>query len=295
MSTPEKPHRMTDREIFLNAPENSSPDELKDYLDRMCGEDVELRVKVEALLTAHGRAGSRSPGQPQGPRDEETVRVEATLEDPGRPQGERFPPGTTLADRYRIVSLLGRGGMGEVYRADDLTLGLPVALKFLPPDLSGNPAVLEALFNEVRQARLVSHRHVCRVHDVGMADGQHFLTMALIEGENLGGLLRQIGRLPRDKALALGRQLCAGLGAAHEQGLLHLDLKPGNLMIDSDGDLLITDFGLARLAEEAAKEKRRAGTPAYMAPEQMSSGEGTPPCDLYSVGLILYEMSTGRM
>ncbi|NIP94819.1 MAG: serine/threonine protein kinase, partial [Akkermansiaceae bacterium] len=209
------------------------------------------------------------------------------------PHGQ-FEPGTVLDGRYRIVSQLGQGGMGEVYRADDLKLKQPVALKLLPRDLARNPAQLEALYNEVRQARRVSHRHVCRVHDVGEADGLPFLTMEFIEGEDLAALLRRIGRLPKDKALQLGAQLCEGIQAGHEEGVLHLDLKPANLMIDKRGDLRVTDFGLARLASEARAEGRISGTPPYMAPEQLLRGEATVRCDIYAIGLVLHEMLTGE-
>src|SRR5450755_532851 len=137
--------------------------------------------------------------------------------------GSRFPPGTLLAARYRMVALLGRGGMGEVYRADDLKLGQSVALKFLPAELTHDPDRLARLHNEVRLARQVSHPNVCRVYDVGEADGQPFLTMEYIDGEDLASLLRRIGRLPADKALETAHQICAGLAAAHDCGLLHRD------------------------------------------------------------------------
>ena len=218
----------------------------------------------------------------------------STDDDPLTRDSAMFVPGKVLADRYRIVSLLGKGGMGEVYRADDLKLEQPVALKFLPAALAQDERLLKALYNEVKLARRVTHRHVGRVYDIGEAEGLHFLTMEYIEGEDLGGLLRRIGRLPGDKAISLAQQLCAGLQAAHEEGLLHLDLKPGNLMIDQRGDLRVTDFGLARMTRDAEAEKRRSGTPAYMAPEQLLHGEASERSDLYAVGLILYEMFTGK-
>src|SRR5262249_36409614 len=128
----------------------------------------------------------------------------------------RFTPGQILAGRYRIVAALGKGGMGEVYRADDLTLGQPVALKFLPQHLGRHPTRLPYLHNEVRLARQVSHPNVCRVHDIGEADGQRFLSMEFVDGEDLTSLLRRIGRLPSDKAREIARQLCLGLAAAHD-------------------------------------------------------------------------------
>src|SRR5262249_7676978 len=144
----------------------------------------------------------------------------------------------------------GRGGMGEVYRADDLKLGHPVALKFLPATLAADAGLLERFHAEVRNARQVSHPNVCRVYDIGevvSADGasQHFLSMEYIDGEDLASLLRRIGRLRGDKTIEIARQLCAGLAAAHERGLLHRDLKPANIMIDGRGRSRITDFGLA--------------------------------------------------
>ena len=206
----------------------------------------------------------------------------------------RFLPGTVVAGRYRVFGLLGKGGMGEVYRADDLKLGQPVALKFLPEALSRNQAKLERFFNEARVARQVSHPHVCRVYDVGEVDGHHFLSMEYIDGEDLASLLRRIGRLPGDKAVEIGRQLCAGLAAAHDKGVLHRDLKPANVMIDGRGRARITDFGLAGLADEIQGAEIRAGTPAYMAPEQLSGRAVSVLSDIYSLGLVLYEIFTGK-
>ena len=189
--------------------------------------------------------------------------------------------GTILAGRYRIIGLLGRGGMGEVYRADDLTLGQPVALKFLPARAVGDAAALSRFHNEVRTARQVSHHNVCRIHDVGEADGEPFLTMEYVDGEDLASLLRRIGRLPADKALESAHQLCAGLAAAHNMGVLHRDLKPANVMLDGRGVVKITDFGLANFSEQIARDDV-SGTPAYMAPEQLAGGRASIATDLYA-------------
>jgi serine/threonine-protein kinase len=199
-----------------------------------------------------------------------------------------------LAGRYRIFGLLGKGGMGEVYRADDIKLGQPVALKFLPKALEQNQERLNRFLNEVKTARHVSHPNVCRVYDVGEHEGQHFLSMEYVDGEDLASLLRRIGRLPEDKAVQIARQLCAGLGASHEQGVLHRDMKPANVMIDGRGRVRITDFGLADLTESIGKDASRAGTPGYMAPEQLQGEAVTPRSDIYSLGLVLYELFTGR-
>jgi len=213
---------------------------------------------------------------------------------PRRPVGERFVPGTVLAGRYRVVGLLGRGGMGEVYRADDLKLEQAVALKFLPHGLDEDGARLARFYREVRVARQVSHPAVCRVYDVGEAEGHLFLSMELVDGENLASLLRRIGRLPPDKALEIARQLCAGLAAAHEKGVLHRDLKPANVMLDGQGNVRITDFGLAGLAETLRDEDVRSGTPRYMSPEQLQGRDVTVRSDIYALGLVLYELYTGR-
>jgi hypothetical protein len=210
-------------------------------------------------------------------------------------QSGGFAPGTLLAERYRIVALLGRGGMGEVYRAEDLKLGNVVALKFLPTSVQSDPTALAAFHAEVRNARQVSHPNVCRVYDIGEVDGKHFLTMEYIDGEDLASLLRRIGRLPADKALETAHQICAGLAAAHDCGLLHRDLKPANIMLDGRGRVRITDFGLALSNEDATGRSETAGTPAYMAPEQIGKGLASVRSDIYSLGLVFYELFTGRL
>src|SRR5207247_1108183 len=198
-----------------------------------------------------------------------------------------------IAERFRIVALLGKGGMGEVYRADDVKLGQQVALKFLPVALASDAAKLDRLYSEVRLGRQVSHPNVCRVYDVMEWKGNHFISMEYIDGEDLASLLRRIGKLPHDKALDIARDLCAGLAAAHSLGVIHRDLKPANVMIDGRGTARITDFGLAALADEAHRGEM-SGTPAYMAPEQRSGGEVTARTDLYALGLILNEIFTGK-
>ncbi len=185
--------------------------------------------------------------------------------------------------------------MGEVYRADDLSLDQPVALKFLPEEIAQNERALERFRNEVRVARQVSHPNVCRVYDLGEMQGLYFLSMEYVDGEDLGSLLRRIGRLPSDKALEIARKLCAGLAAAHEKGVLHRDLKPSNVMLDGRGQVLLTDFGLAGLAGEIEGAEIRNGTPAYMAPEQLAGEEVTIKSDIYSLGLVLYEIFTGKL
>src|SRR5271154_6804452 len=162
----------------------------------------------------------------------------------------RFVSGTLLGGRYRIIGLLGRGGMGEVYRATDLALGQSVALKFLPEEAAQNQRLLERFHGEVRVARQVSHPNVCRVYDIGEAEGMPFISMEYVDGEDLASLLLRIGRLPSDKALETARKLCAGLAAAHDRGVIHRDLKPQNIMMNKRGEVVIMDFGLAAIASE---------------------------------------------
>jgi serine/threonine-protein kinase len=198
-----------------------------------------------------------------------------------------------LASRYRVVALLGQGGMGEVYRADDLTLGQPVALKFLPPGVADSEEQLARFRTEVRTARQVSHPNVCRVYDIAEAEGHHFLSMEYVDGEDLASLLRRIGRLPADKGIEIARQLCAGLAAAHDRGVLHRDLKPANVMIDGRGHARIADFGIAAMIGGETAD-RLAGTPAYLAPELLAGQPPTIKSDVYALGLVLHEIFTGK-
>lgn len=204
----------------------------------------------------------------------------------------RFLPGAFIAERYRIVALVGKGGMGEVYRADDTRLGQAVALKFLPPALAANPKRLEQFMNEVRIARQVSHPNVCRVYDIGEHGDEQFISMEYVDGETLDSLISRIGRIPERKAVQLAQELCAALGAIHDEGILHRDLKPANIMIDGRGQLLLTDFGLAS-ARELHGFEAASGTPGFVAPESLAGRESTVLSDVYTLGLVLYELFTG--
>lgn len=237
-----------------------------------------------------------SPGESDRPRSGSDPDATTSPTGSGRRRA-RFQPGAVIGERYRIATFLGRGGMGEVYLADDMRLDQQVALKFLPEQASQDASWRERLQNEVRLARQVSHKHVCRVYDIGETstpDGALlYLSMEYVDGEDLASLLRRIGRLPRDKAVAIARQLCAGLHAAHAEGVLHRDLKPANIMLDGRGDARITDFGVAGVAEQLTAEDARAGTPAYMAPEQLRGESVSIQSDIYALGLVLYELFTG--
>ncbi len=210
------------------------------------------------------------------------------------PESSRLVPGSIVAERYRIVALLGSGGMGDVYRAQDLKLEQDVALKFLPERFGQSDLHLDRFVEEVRMARQVSHPNVCRVHDIGEVDGRQYISMEYVDGEDLASLLRRVGRLPQDRAIEIARQICAGVGAAHDQGMLHRDLKPANVMIDGDGDAKIADFGLAAIASSLSREDVLVGTPKYMAPEQLRGESVDRASDIFAFGLVLHEMITGQ-
>lgn len=203
-----------------------------------------------------------------------------------------------LANRYEILGLIGVGGMGSVYRARDRELEELVALKVLRKDLVSTPGILERFRREVKLARRVTHRNVARVFDIGEHEGEKFLTMELVDGESLGGLMAREGALPVARVVEIVSGICAGLTSAHAAGVVHRDLKPDNVLIASDGRVVLTDFGIARAFTEAGARSTMGllvGTPAYMAPEQV---EGQPDidarADIYALGVVLYELVTGR-
>jgi serine/threonine-protein kinase len=306
-----KPDRWRQVDELFAAALEREPAERAAFLDSVCGDDRELRREVEKMLKCDEQAGSfiksdvfklaahliTEPSE-EIPQPDQRTRRMARPTDSSRSfesiDDARFISGEVLLDRYRIVGLLGRGGMGEVYRADDLKLKQPVALKFLPPALTLNGAALARFYKEVSVARQISHRHVCRVYDVGEYRGEHFLSMEFVRGEELSSLLKRIGRLPQDKAIDVARQLCAGLAAVHDRSVLHRDLKPQNIMLDERGEVRITDFGIAALASEISGREALAGTPAYMSPEQLEGADVTARSDIYSLGLVLYEVFTGK-
>lgn len=229
------------------------------------------------------------------PRPQKTSRPGARTAPGSAPAVEGdLPPGTVIASRYRIAGLIGEGGMGRVFRADDLLLGIQVALKFLPESLKDDPDRLARFYGEVRIAREISHPNVCRVHDIGEVDGTPFLSMEYVDGDSLASLLRRAGRMSGERASEVARQICAGLAAAHNKGVLHRDLKPDNIIIDARGKVRLADFGLAAWSGGVERGDVRSGTPAYMSPEQIEGREVTTASDIYSLGLVLYEIFTGK-
>jgi len=209
---------------------------------------------------------------------------------------DELPRGSVFAGRYEILEEVGKGGMGKVYKAFDRTLREPVALKLLKPEISFNEKAVERFRNELKFARKISHRHVCRLFDLGEAAVVHFITMEFVEGEDLKAFIRRSGHLTPAKAVAIARQVAEGLAEAHRLGVIHRDLKPQNVMIDREGNAKIMDFGLARYAESEGMTGSGVllGTPEYMSPEQFDLKEVDARSDLYALGAILFEMVTGR-
>ena len=205
-------------------------------------------------------------------------------------------PGTLFARRYQVIEELGVGGMGRVYRVLDEKLNEEIALKVIRPDVASDRAAIARFSSELKLARQVVHRNVARMFDLNEEAGGPFITMEYVKGENLKRLIRKVGRLSPGQAVPIACQICDGLAEAHRLGIVHRDLKPQNVMIDEDGRAKIMDFGLARLLVQEGREvsASRSGSPAYVAPEQV---KGSPPdgrSDLYSLGVLMYEMLTGR-
>ena len=206
-------------------------------------------------------------------------------------------PGTMLGGRYEILELLGEGGMGAVYKARDTAVDRLIALKLIRPDLAGNPSILQRFKQELVLARQVTHRNVIRIYDLGEADGLKFITMEYIEGQDLRSLLRAQGKFPVSEAVAIAEQILSGLQAAHAEGVIHRDLKPGNIMRDPQGRIVVMDFGLARTVggDNLTQTGMMVGTMEYMSPEQALAQPVDLRSDLYTVGLIFYELLSGNV
>jgi len=269
----------------------SSGDEIGELAGAFGQMVEELREKdrlVEYLKTG-GQRGGEAAGQ--GPT------IASRGDGPGSlAVGERF------AGRYDIQELLGSGGMGVVYRAFDREVGEAVAIKALRPDLGGiDPTLLERFKQELRLARRITHRNVVRTYDLGEVDGVYYITMELVRGTTVATLIREAGRLDVPATLTIGKQVCRALEVAHEEGVIHRDVKPQNLLVDPSGFLKVMDFGIARLAEHRSDPRQAltaagvvVGTPQYMAPEQLFGDVVDGRADLYATGAVLFECVTGR-
>lgn len=205
--------------------------------------------------------------------------------------------GTIFAGRYDIIEELGKGGMGKVYRVEDKKINQEIALKLIKPEISDDKQIIGRFRNELKMTRMISHRNVCRMFDIGEEGGMFFITMEYVPGEDLKSMIRMSGQLSFGTAVKIAKQICEGLSEAHRLGIVHRDLKPSNVMIDKEGSARIMDFGIARSIKMKGTtgEGLMIGTPEYMSPEQVE-GEGVDQrSDIYSLGVILYEMATGKV
>jgi len=276
----------------------------------VCGSDFAISHDAETVAPGGSDSESTAAG---------TLTPPTRLPTPGRRTGLRTPPapaptrsfagtsrgrpsldlGSDFGPRYHIEALLGKGGMGEVYKAYDKELDRTVAIKLVLSDLSEEPETMQRFKQELLMASKVSHKNILRIHDLGDVEGVKFISMAFVEGEDLHHVLKREGHLPLERALKITRQLCGALAAAHAEGVVHRDLKPQNVLIDKADNIYVSDFGLAKSLEAGALGMTRSGdllgTPRYMAPEQALRKPVDHRADLYSLGLIIYEMTTGKV
>ncbi len=210
---------------------------------------------------------------------------------------EELTGGSVFTGRYEIIEELGKGWMGRVYRIEDTKAKEEIALKLIKPDIAADKKTIERFRNELTTARKITHKNVCRMYDLGEENGLHFITMEYISGQDLKGLIRQTGQLTVGKVLSIAKQICDGLSEAHNLGIVHRDLKPNNIMIDDNGNARIMDFGIARTVKGKGIPGSgiMIGTPEYMSPEQAEAKEVDQRSDIYSFGIMLYEMTTGRL
>jgi serine/threonine protein kinase/predicted Zn-dependent protease len=210
---------------------------------------------------------------------------------------KELTPGSTFAKRYQIIEELGKGGMGRVYKVLDKEIGEKVALKLLNPEIAAESKTIERFRNELKTARQISHKNVCRMYHLSKEEGAPYIIMEYVRGEDLKSMIRMMGRLSPGQTVSIAKQVCEGLAEAHRLGVVHRDLKPQNIMIDRNGDVKIMDFGIARTlqAKGITGEGVMIGTPEYMSPEQAEGKEADERADIYALGIVLFEMLTGRV
>jgi len=227
------------------------------------------------------------------PSEESPSSPTETLETPT----EELTRGTTFAGRYEIIEELGKGGMGKVYRVEDKKIKQEIALKLIKPEIASDKKTIERFSNELKTARMISHRNICRMFDLGEEKGIHYITMEYVSGEDLKSFIRRARQLTTGTAINIAKQVCEGLAEAHRLGVVHRDLKPQNVMVDKEGNARIMDFGIARSlkAKGITGAGVMIGTPEYMSPEQVDGKDPNQRSDIYSLGVILYEMVTGRV
>jgi len=221
------------------------------------------------------------------------IPVTETLETPK----EELTTGSTFAERYQIIEELGKGGMGKVYKVLDKEVNAKIALKLIRPEIAADKKTIERFRNELKIARDISHKNICRMYDLNKEEGSYYITMEYVEGQDLKSLIRQTGQLAIPTTISIAKQVCEGLSEAHKLGTVHRDLKPSNIMINKKGNARIMDFGIARsiTGKGITGAGVMVGTPEYMSPEQAEVKEVDQRSDIYSLGVILYEMVTGRV
>jgi serine/threonine-protein kinase len=253
--------------------------------------DLKDKQALVDFLSASSQSGTRTQTASSAP----TMKLPAGMGDI-----TMLSPGQTFGTRYEIKSVLGVGGMGMVYKANDKELGEVLAIKTLKPDVAADSNALDRFKSEIKLARRIAHRNVVRTYDLGEIGGQYYITMEYVEGKSLKKLIEERGRLPASVVLPIAKQLCRALEVSHDEGVIHRDIKPQNMVVQGDGVLKVMDFGIARLAsrpKEAGHTQAGmvVGTPEYMSPEQLLGDELDARADLYATGVVLYECLTGRL
>jgi serine/threonine protein kinase/Tfp pilus assembly protein PilF len=235
-----------------------------------------------------GSCGTKLP-----PAEKISALITKTLETPMK----ELKTGSIFAGRYEVIEELGKGGMGKVYKVLDKEVNEKIALKLLNPEVAADEKTIDRFRNELKFARKIGHRNVCRMYDLSREEGTHYITMEYVPGEDLKSTIIRVGQLSVGKAIFIAKQVCEGLAEAHRIGVVHRDLKPQNIMLDKEGNARIMDFGIARSlkAKGLTGAGVMIGTPEYMSPEQAEVKEVDQRSDIYSLGVILYEMVTGRV